>query len=129
MAPYRPKHVSVVVTKEQMRQGLVLFVLIAAHKALFALCWFTGARPASEPCRLTWGDVDLGKRGEWGSVVYRRTKTGSTRTVPLHPEACEYLAEIRPAVPFMLEARQSWNRQPVFPKRGMSTTPWDASSY
>ena len=99
-----------------------------AHRALWAICYYTGSRPL-EPCRLTHGDVELGDGDDWGAVTYRRTKTDDQRRVLLHPEAERALRAIMLPVPMDPEARDQWRQTPVFRRRGSLLRPWDTSSY
>jgi hypothetical protein len=162
---YQPKRVPIVPTDEE-RDAIFLaaaektytrgklsdakraarrLVAVAAVKCEY----FLAARPESELCALTHGDVvrsddprtRFEKHGDsaLGWVIFRTTKTGGDRTVPLHPEAEEALAAVmlpRPVrkpgeSPEDFEARLStWAAAPVFRKgNGRSTKPWDRFSY
>jgi integrase/recombinase XerD len=57
------------------------------YVTFFSLLFSTGLR-LSEACRLTCGDVDLGK----GLLTIRGTKFRKSRWVPLHPSATQMLA-------------------------------------
>jgi integrase len=145
LAPYRPRHATPIPSRPELkailgatRQGKDSRELITdAHRGLFALCYYTAARPESEPCRLLHGDVELGHGANWGSVTYRATKTGGDRRVPLHPEAARYLRPLLLPVPMDKDERERWARTPVFRKmpgklgkgRKRQDVRWDRSSY
>ena len=100
------------------------------HRALFALCYFTGARPESEPCRLTHGDVEFKSDG-WATVAYTDTKNeASVRTLPVPPFAADQLREIILDEPsrFEKEGHAEWKATPIFRKYG-SRAPMDRYSY
>jgi integrase len=137
---YRRKHVPVIPTREQLRslfaaapKGKDKRALVRpAHRALFMLCYYTAARPESEPCRLLHGDVVLGNEGEWGTVTYRNAKNEhSNRTLPLHPDAAAALKGAMRPQPSRFEGEAAliaWREQPIFRKRGSGKT-WDRGSY
>jgi integrase len=144
LAPYKPEHEPVVPSPTALRAILEAaprgggkgrgkckpgrYLVTDEHRALWALCYYTAARPESEPCRLTHGDVELGDGDQWGAVTYRRTKTDDQRRVLLHPEAERALRAILLPVPMDPEARKQWRQTHVFRRRGC-LRPWDTSSY
>jgi hypothetical protein len=137
LAAYRPAHKPVIPTPEQRRAIFTANPLDEyerplvsdAHRALFKLCYYTAARPESEPCRLRHGDVTLGDEKRWGSVTYCDTKTGDERRILLHPEVESDLRMIMLPVPMAERAREKWAKTPVFCKRGRTRKPWDSHSY
>lgn len=99
-----------------------------AHRALWTLCYYTGARPESEPCQLRHGDVRLGRDDRWGALTFASTKTGGSREIPLHPEAETALRAIMLPEPMDEDARAEWAATPIFRRRGGSEA-WDRNSY
>lgn len=86
----RPVREPYLFTKEELQR---LDAAIAAledpeARAYFVLLRTTGARPG-EPLRLRWADLDLD--GNPPVVRFTRTKTNTTRTLPLQPVAVEAL--------------------------------------
>jgi hypothetical protein len=136
LASYKPAHEPVIPSAAQLqaifsaeirgKDGRPL--VLAEHRALWKLCYYTAARPESEPCRLTHGDVEFSEGDRWGAVTYRSTKTGDDRRVLLHPEAEADLRAIMLPVPMRAQERELWRRIPVFRQRG-SGKPWTRASY
>jgi len=132
LAPYKRKHEPVIPSKDA-----VTAILAAAptreSRALFALCYYTGGRPMSEPCQLTHGDVTFGRGGTWGSVTYRDTKTGGERRLLLHPEAEPYLRDVMDPVPLDPAERETWGARPIFRRRDsagkLTLETWDQKTY
>ena len=113
LAAYRRKHEPVIPSTAAV-VAILAKVPTPEHRALFAVCWFTGGRPESEPCRLTHGDVTFGDGDTWGSVTFRDTKVDDAdRRLLLHPEAEQYLRAIMepdPA-PCSAEIREAWKER------------------
>lgn len=149
VAPYRPLHEAVVpsplgihalLTADPCAKGAGRgegkdgkHLVTNRHRALWALCYFTAARPESEPCKLTHKDVELPDGHGWGAVTYRRdpgSTKGETRRVLLHPEAVDALRAVMKDKPtrFEFDKLAAWEQTPIFRKRG-SRRAWDSSSY
>ncbi len=139
LAPYRPRHEAPLPAPAALRALFTLEgtanngrpILDKHARALFALTYYTAARPESEPCRLRHRDVELGEGERWGSVFYHDTKTGKPRRIPLHPEAERYLREILEPVPIGKEDRERRDEALIFRRslRSGGSAPWDKSSY
>ena len=100
----------------------------AEHRVLFALCYHTAARPASEPCRLRNGDIRF-RRDDWAEVSYREKKNArGVRTLPLEPALAKELRAIMEPEPLAEDERNAWRQRPVFKKRG-SERQMDCFSY
>lgn len=146
LGPYRPKRSKVIpdddtlieifVSRCRARpggQGAAGRDLITdKHRALWMLVYSTGARPESEPCRLTYGDVCFLKDG-WATVDYRDPKNPqSERTLPVFPEAAAALRGIMTKEePSRADraAHDAWAATLVFERRGVAGGPWDHHSY
>jgi hypothetical protein len=172
---YRPKRVKVIPTDEELealfraaalvpyveprprgeqrRSGSTFARLSPEERArsrkLFAAfveaTFFTAARPESELCQITHGDLELPDRTNLvtidgkdvlGYVTFRGTKTGVDRRIPLHPRAERALREVmveRPtrtggeSVAAFSERLAEWSTLPVF--RGVGGRAWDRCSY
>lgn len=137
LRPYKPKHEPVIPNHAARAaifsarvKGLDGRELIAKeHRTLWQLCFYTAARPESEPCRLTHGDVEFSQGDRWGTVTYRNTKTGGDRRILLHPDVEANLREIMDPVPLDSTERDQWKRRPIFRRRGAENRAWNQSSY
>jgi len=132
---YTPQHVPIIPSQKALRSMFEADPkrVRSEHRTFVKLAYYLGARPESELCTLTHGDVILpdpnvkGMDGKpvLGRVIFVNVKTGGKREVPLHPEAAEALRQImRPG------AKKS---EPIFAKRkdkeSDPSRPWDKASY
>lgn len=144
LAPYRPKRKKVTPNPAQLEaiftatkdskpggNGAKRPLISAKHRVLWMLCYFTGARPESEPCRLRHGDVEFLKDG-WALVSYTDAKnTISNRTIPVPPEVAEPLRAIMEEPPsrFEKDAHTAWRERYIFTRQRRVGTPWLVHSY
>jgi site-specific recombinase XerD len=151
---YTPKRRKVVFETEAERDALFLAARTATHKearlkapdqeaarqtfaAFVKATYYLAARPESEVCGLTWGDVDMPDRDKLvtltagqealGSVLFRETKTGVDRRVPLHREAEDALREIMPKRPTAPGEVEAWEATSVF--RSLDGSTWTRQTY
>ena len=137
LRPYKPAHEPVIPRKAKQRQAIFEAckkgkngkrLISDEERVLWKLCFYTAARPESEPCRLLHGDVEFADGDRWGAVTYRNTKTGTNRRVLLHPEVERDLRAIMLPLPIDQVEREQWKRTPLFRKRGTRKA-WDKGSY
>jgi site-specific recombinase XerD len=139
---YKPAHVAVIPDDTELRA-----IFDAAEKdeqpaaaAFVKLCYFTASRPESEPCLLRHGDVELidgtvttmDGSPALGELIYRDTKTGDDRRLPIHPDLADALRAVMEDRPTDPLAEHEWKARPIFRKGGRSKhrdTPWTSSSY
>ncbi len=145
---YRAKHTAVIPHTPEHLAAIFDAAPKPIYRAAWALAFYTGARPESELCALTHGDVTLstdtaarfkGKESAaMGWVIFRTPKSeDEPRTVPLHPAAETELRAILTPRPGR-EAGEAdaaytarlaaWTALPVFRRRRLGGA-WNKSSY
>lgn len=151
---YTPKRKKIVFESELERDALFLAARTATHlearlkapeqeaarktfAAFVKATYYLAARPESETCALTWGDVDMPDRSKLltmqagreilGTVLFRETKTGVDRRVPLRREAEDALREIMPEHPTDPSEIEKWESTSVF--RSLDGSAWTRQTY
>jgi hypothetical protein len=111
-------------------------------RAFLKLCYYTGARPESEACTLTHGDVTFSDtsvptvsgRRKLGSIHFHDTKTpNGDREIKIHPELEADLKAVMEPYPDTEEKLDAWRALPIFRRKQRShaqtVKAWDKSSY
>jgi hypothetical protein len=145
---YRPKHAAVIPTSPDHLAAILDAAPEPKYRAAWALAFYTGARPESELCAVTHGDVTLSidtaarfkarEAAAMGWVTFRTPKSeDAPRTVPLHPSAENELRAILVPRPgreageteaAYRDRLAAWAALPVFRRRRIGGA-WNKSSY